>query len=73
MKQKLKVEFLVLFDVDWLNGFFFEEANYLWVDEGDSKGHNEGLGFEFEYTVKDRIVRGLSDRWRSVDCISTKE
>ena len=51
MKQKLKVEFLVLFDVDWLNGFFFEEANYLWVDEGDSKGHNEGLGFEFENTV----------------------
>ena len=24
------------------------------MDEGDSKGHNNGLGFEFEYTVKNR-------------------
>ena len=25
------------------------------MDEGDSKGHNEGLGFEFKYTVRNRI------------------
>ena len=42
------------------------------MDEGDSKGHNKGIGFEFEYTVKNRIVGGIADRW-SVECISTEQ
>ena len=32
------------------------------VDEGDSKGHNEGLGFEFEYTVMKPVLSEV-DRW----------
>ena len=38
-----------------LNGFV-EGVNYPWVDEIDFKGHNEGLGFVFEYTVMNRII-----------------
>ena len=41
------------------------------MDEGDSKGHNKGLGFEFKYTVMNHMVGGLSDG-RSVEGNSTK-
>ena len=31
------------------------------MDEGHSKGHNEGLGFEFEYTVNKPYCRRSTD------------
>ena len=70
IKHKLKVEFHVLFDADWLNEFV-EGVKYSDVDKDDSKGHNEGLGFEFKYTVMNHIVRGLTDG-QNVEGISTK-
>ena len=39
------------------------------MDEGDSKGHNKRLGFEFEYTVMNRMLKVDG---RSVEGISTK-
>ena len=41
------------------------------MDEGDSKGHNEGLGFEFEYTVMNCIVGGLMEG--VMEGVSTEE
>ena len=42
------------------------------MDEGDSKGHNEGLGFEFEYTVRNCIIVGGLTGVQSVEGNSTE-
>ena len=41
------------------------------MDENDFKGHNEGLGLEFEYTVMNRNCQRSTGR-RSVEGNSTE-